>query len=339
MRTRLTTSGAVLERVNDAGGELSEHRQRMDEFLNFIGASKGDPRRQQNAIYSSHVLGPAGREVKVILLDTRTQRDPFLHLNIGLGFPAMQATWRLVTGQLCIGGHYGGDMLGEEQWAWLKGQLEGSTAAFHIIVSTVQVFTSCPIAESWGHFPAARRRLLQLLEATRPRGTMFISGDVHLAELISGIPPAPAIVEIEGNAKRHAPEREVLEVTSSGLTHSCAGRYGTTLCRTMLNHWNTHRPRAEAYYAWQNFGSARIDWGGCEEGCDGNGSKADVCAATATFNVHDAHGNIVLSTQRSSCRRWSLGEEGIDSVISVLEHGQCAQNRAFVASWRSSLLL
>jgi hypothetical protein len=50
--------------VNDVGSELGEHRERMDAFLDFIGASATDPRRTQEAIYSSHVYGPPHKQVK-----------------------------------------------------------------------------------------------------------------------------------------------------------------------------------------------------------------------------------------------------------------------------------
>jgi alkaline phosphatase D len=54
--------------VNDVGSELGEHRERMDAFLDFIGASAADPRRTQEAIYSSHVYGPPHKQVKVCAL-------------------------------------------------------------------------------------------------------------------------------------------------------------------------------------------------------------------------------------------------------------------------------
>ena len=56
-----------------------------------------------------------------------------------------------------------GDVLGEEQWAWLRRELTNSTAAAHLIVSSIQVLTTSPVVESWGHYPRSRRRLLELL--------------------------------------------------------------------------------------------------------------------------------------------------------------------------------
>ena len=46
----------------------------------------------------------------------------------------------------------------EEQWSWLESQLrdEDSSPEFHVLISSVQVFTSNPFVESWGHFPKER---------------------------------------------------------------------------------------------------------------------------------------------------------------------------------------
>ena len=53
-----------------------------------------------------------------------------------------------------------------------------------------KVLTTNPLVESWGHFPAARRRLLALLEKYRPAGLLLLSGDVHYSE-VSQPPPVP----------------------------------------------------------------------------------------------------------------------------------------------------
>ena len=53
----------------------------------------------------------------------------------------------------------------------------------------VQVFTSNPWVESWGHFHAARLRLVALLERHRPKGLLLLSGDVHFSEAAGPRPP------------------------------------------------------------------------------------------------------------------------------------------------------
>ena len=56
----------------------------------------------------------------------------------------------------------------------------------------MQVLTSNPAVESWGHFPESKQRLLQLMEETRPAGALFLSGDVHYAEMLGGAAAEPA---------------------------------------------------------------------------------------------------------------------------------------------------
>lgn len=297
--------------VNDAGSELDFKAERAQAFLDFIGAPADDERRSRLALYSSQVYGTGPRQVKVIFLDTRTHRDPYALLNVGGLYAGLQSASRFVEGVFCIGRDHPGDMLGEEQWQWLERELTNSNAAINIIVSTVQVLTSAAIQESWGHMPHAQRRLLRLLNKTAPRGAMIISGDIHLAELLAGISTDP-----DGR-------REIMEVTSSGLTHSCGGKYGEVLCGMFARTWPRHRPFKDAYYMFENFGSVEIDWGRGASGakdckmCDG------VCEATAKFTVHNAAGVEVLTASKSSCQRWSLDE---NTIVPVIPADGCTQN-------------
>ena len=50
------------------------------------------------------------------------------------------------------------------------------------------MLTSNPLVESWAHFPAAKRRLLRLLQDTNPANLLLVSGDVHYAELSGATP-------------------------------------------------------------------------------------------------------------------------------------------------------
>ena len=76
-----------------------------------------------------------------------------------------------------------GDVLGVRQWNWLKSAIQNSPADFHCIVSSIQILTTNPIVESWGHFPVAKKRLFELLKDSDPPGLFFLSGDVHHGEL------------------------------------------------------------------------------------------------------------------------------------------------------------
>lgn len=60
-------------------------------------------------------------------------------------------------------------MLSDQQWKWLENELFGfknqkvAIPELTIIVSSVQVLTTNPTVESWGHFPSQRKRLLRTL--------------------------------------------------------------------------------------------------------------------------------------------------------------------------------
>ena len=97
-------------------------------------------------------------------------------------------------------------MLGESQWTWLGGQLKDSNADFHVIVSSVQLLSSEHGLETWGNMPQEVNRFFDLLSRTRPRGTIVLSGDRHIAEISS--------VELD---ELNYP---LLDFTSSGMTHS-----------------------------------------------------------------------------------------------------------------------
>jgi alkaline phosphatase D len=160
---------------NDGG---SEHRIRSESqkaLLDFLGEPPLSPRRSQLGVYTAHVL--AGGRLKLLLLDTRFNRDP-----------------------------YGpeGDVLGEAQWRWLEEQLSASSAQAHLVGSSIQVLPTEHRSESWSRFPRARARLLSLLAERSAAPVVLLSGDRHFAE----------ISELLHEGRR------LVEVTSSGLTHS-----------------------------------------------------------------------------------------------------------------------
>ncbi|KAH8062779.1 hypothetical protein JL721_8687 [Aureococcus anophagefferens] len=136
----------------------------------------------------------------------------------------------------------------EAQWAWLERELlDARDSSFVVVASSVQVLTSNPTFESWAHFPKAKRRLLALLYATNASGVALLSGDVHHAEVAA---PAPGPVC-----------GDVVEVTSSGLTHAMSTSAVTKLLfPPLLRYFHAHRPEPGAYYADPNFGRLDFDW-------------------------------------------------------------------------------
>lgn len=115
------------------------------------------------------MLGPEGRRVQVLMLDTRYFRGP------------------LKTGERRVGGPYYPEqdpsvpMLGEAQWEWLEAQLR-KPAELRLIVSSIQFLAEAAGQETWSNLPGERRRLIDLISETGAAGVIFLSGDRHWSE-------------------------------------------------------------------------------------------------------------------------------------------------------------
>ncbi len=73
-------------------------------------------------------------------------------------------------------------MLGEAQWHWLERQLE-VPADLRLIGSSLQVLADFTGWEAWVNFPRDHQRLIDLIRGKNANGVVFLSGDIHYAEL------------------------------------------------------------------------------------------------------------------------------------------------------------
>jgi alkaline phosphatase D len=212
--------------VNDGGKEYPKRVESQRLFWDFIGEPSNSPRRQQQGVYSAHTFGPAGKQVKVILLDSRYHRDS-LH----------QAVLNGVKTNLP---NETGDLLGEEQWQWLERELRNSPAQLHLIGNGIQVLPEDHRFEKWANFPTSRQRLLDLIASTQAKGVILLSGDRHIAEVSRmqhpGIP------------------YPLFEITSSGLTH--------TQKAPATPEVNRHRVGEVVFQL--HYGLLSIDWNGSQ---------------------------------------------------------------------------
>lgn len=141
---------------NDAGKEFEAKKESQQAFLDFLDVPADSPRRTREGVYHFEDFGPEGRQVRIILLDTRYHRDP-------------------------IGSD--GDLLGEAQWEWLQEALSKSPAEVNILVSSIQVLASDHRFEKWSNFPSEKARLFQLLGQKGMPAVVILSGDRHLGEI------------------------------------------------------------------------------------------------------------------------------------------------------------
>lgn len=159
---------------NDAGGEFPHKALARQLFLDFWAPSAEDPRRlRAEGVYSARIHGPEGRRVQIIMLDTRSFRSPLKPTDA----PNTRGKERYLPDRSPEK-----TMLGDTQWAWLAEQLR-RPAEVRLIVSSTQVLAEDHGFECWHNLPAERDKLIALIEETRAKGVILISGDRHMGGL------------------------------------------------------------------------------------------------------------------------------------------------------------
>ena len=206
--------------LNDGGAEHPRKQEAQEALLDFLHEPKDSPLRQQEGVYQSHIFGPDGRRVQIILLDTRYHRGPLTRIRGGGYTIYLPSADRSTT------------MLGAKQWQWLREQLR-KPAEVRLLVSSIQVIPNEHPFEKWGNLPHERKRLLETIRDAKAEGVLLLSGDQHMAEI---------------SVLRKAAGYDLIECTSSGMTHTRGAlpapnsyRYGNLIVQ-------------------KNFGLLEIDW-------------------------------------------------------------------------------
>ncbi|MHC4959112.1 MAG: alkaline phosphatase D family protein [Planctomycetota bacterium] len=204
--------------TNDGGADFALKEQSREQFLRFFGTTRENP-----GVYAAKMFG----DVQVILLDTRYFRGPLVRDTRS----AEEKRAANVAGRYVPNDDPSVTMLGDAQWTWLEERLRES-ADVRLIVSSIQVVAGEKGAESWGNLPHERRRLYELIRRTGARGVVFLSGDVHFAEL----------------SRTDEGPYPLYDLTSSSLAQSGTG---------WEKHVNSHRVGKP--YSGNNFGVVDIE--------------------------------------------------------------------------------
>lgn len=212
---------------NDGGSDFQFREESQQVFLDFFGFAKDAAIRTQKGIYHGRIVGPPGKRVQFIMLDTRYHRDPLVKKpknsnRSGKFVPSSDETLQI---------------LGKEQWVWLEQQLR-LPADVRIIASSIQVVAYQHGFESWGNFPAQRQKLYDLIAKTQANGVIFLSGDRHLME-----------VSVDTGQAGHKVPYAMWDFTSSGLVQE------TVKVREQ------NQFREGGVFRTTNFGQIEIDWG------------------------------------------------------------------------------
>jgi alkaline phosphatase D len=178
--------------LNDGGEHFKAKKQSQQKLLDFLGVAQSDKRRQREGVYHAEICKSKEGSVKVIVLDTRYFRsDLTKHVNPKKRYQPSK---------------YGeGTILGAAQWAWLEKELSSSKADFNVIMSSVQVLSGEHGYETWGNMPHEVDKLKKMVQTSKAKGVLLLSGDRHISEFsktaIEGVP------------------YPLIDFTSSGLTH------------------------------------------------------------------------------------------------------------------------
>lgn len=159
---------------NDGGGDFPHKALAQKMFNAFWNISPTSPLRSREGLYRSVRIGPAGKTVQIIMLDTRYFRDPMRRSD----HPGTLGRERYIPHDVDARA----DILGEVQWTWLEAILQ-EPADIRIIVSSIQVIGDGHGYERWSQFPFAQQRLFRLIPSTRAKGVIFVSGDRHIGAL------------------------------------------------------------------------------------------------------------------------------------------------------------
>ncbi|CCQ56927.1 MAG: alkaline phosphatase family protein [Crocosphaera sp.] len=219
--------------THNGGAEFPLKEQSKAAFLDFFGEPIDSPRRKRKGIYDAHIFGTKGQRVQIILLDTRYFKGPFIK----------DPRTSEEKAKLGIVGKYlpnedpNVTLLGEAQWQWLKEQLE-KPAEVRLIASSTQIIADQKGMDEWGNYPHERRKLFKLIEDTNAKGVIFLSGNVHFAEIS---------VWNDSNYPLY-------DFTSSGMTH-VEPKYAS-----VENPYRVNNP-----YVNLNFGLVEIDWNNLSE--------------------------------------------------------------------------
>lgn len=215
--------------ANDAGSDYPRRRESQQVFLDFFGIAADSPLRTREGIYRAVVVGPPGRRVQFICLDTRFHRSPLGSIPL-LERVRGEGPYRPTDDPAAT-------VLGAEQWRWLAGVL-AEPAEVRIVMSSIQVAATEHHWEQWGNFPTERARLFRTLRTSNAGGIVVVSGDRHSAE-ISRIEPGDEALDYP-----------LYDLTASSLNQpQSSGR---------ADEPNRHRvgPR----YREPNFGTLEIAW-------------------------------------------------------------------------------
>jgi len=185
--------------LNDGGGSYRNKADAQKLFNNFWNIPQDDLRRSRDGIYFSSEKNIGNKSVLFIGLDTRYFRSDLTKIdNIYIPNDKPGAT-----------------ILGNEQWKWLKEQLNKPHDIL-ILATSIQLLATEHRFEKWSNFPNERAQIISLLNQLDST-VLIVSGDRHRG----GIYKQGDLVEITSSSlNRGLPSIPETDSLLLGKTHT-----------------------------------------------------------------------------------------------------------------------
>lgn len=164
---------------NDAGKWYPYKEESKNIFMQFFKEPDTSERRKHEGIYKTEYIKQGDKTVQVILLDVRSFRNDLLLYKKGDSLPRKEYFY---TPDYKPHTSADSTLLGEAQWKWLEQELK-KPADLRLICSGSQFGIEYNGYEAWANFPHEQKKMLELIKSTRASGVLFLTGDVHYAEI------------------------------------------------------------------------------------------------------------------------------------------------------------
>lgn len=164
---------------NDAGKYYPWKSESKEIFLDVFKEPKESERRKHEGIYQTEYIKAGNKTIQVLLLDVRTFRNGLLLYDTLTKLPRDYYFYKPDYKP-----HTSPDstLLGAAQWQWLEGELK-KPADLRLVCSGSQFGIEYNGYEAWANFPHEQKRMLELIKSTKANSVLFLSGDVHYAEI------------------------------------------------------------------------------------------------------------------------------------------------------------
>ncbi|UOF01325.1 alkaline phosphatase D family protein [Bdellovibrio reynosensis] len=147
--------------IKNGDGEYHDKDDAKAAFLKYWNYIPKHQAKEAKGVEHSVIVGPEGKRVQIIMLDTRYYSSA-LRSN---GDGSFKKNWNSKA-----------SLIGSQQWKWLKEELS-RPADFRIVVSPLQLGANSYLGERWGLYPLERQNLFNMIRDLKVKNIVFVSGN------------------------------------------------------------------------------------------------------------------------------------------------------------------